>query len=276
MCLSRISIKTVYLAAVAAAVAAAFAFPAPSSAYTSTTADATGDSNGAPDLTGLTVTYDNADADALIVKISQAGALADGSDVMIGFDTDLNPATGSDGGADYLLDVAPATGGEISAAFSRWQSGQYVAFSPVEPVIAAAEDGSEEIVMCLCDLKDPLSFGIFARSELAGATDLLPETGTATVQIPVLRSVLYSLRPPSAGSTFSVVVTGARLYSDQTHIVRPQSSTCSATLGGKPVALSGRCRWRLPADARHRKLVLTIGVLYEGTKTTFSRAYTVG
>src|SRR5215468_6225751 len=93
------------------AVLGAFVFSGSAGAYTSRISDSAGDSGGAPDLTGMTVAFDDQDADALVVKIAYAGSLTSGSDIVVGLDTDLNPATGGDGGADYLITLVPATNG---------------------------------------------------------------------------------------------------------------------------------------------------------------------
>src|SRR5262249_29908237 len=178
----RSTLGTTSFAAAIVAVLGAFVFSASAGAYTSRIADPAGDSGGAPDLTGMTVTFDDQDADALVVKIAYARSLTSGSGIVVGLDTDLNPATGGEGGADYLITLVPATRGAVAAAFSRWQSSQYVAFSPVQPVVSAGGDGQAEVILCLCDVKNPLGFGIFARSEVTGGTDTdqMPDAGTAT------------------------------------------------------------------------------------------------
>jgi hypothetical protein len=256
-------------------VSACFALPAPAAAYSTQLVDPVGDSGSAPDLTGLTIVYSGADADALSLVVTQAGAeLPEGSDVVIGFDTDRNPATGGDGGAEYLLTLTPAPGG-FSPAFARWQSTQYVAFQPKLPVVTTSKDGGEFVGLCLCDLKDPASFGVFVRSEGNGATDLLPAAGTSDVALPVLSGIRYEVSQPVAGQTFQVLVKGVRLLEDPARLVAPQSATCSATLAGHPLTLTRRCFWRLPATARGLKLTLSVTVAYEGTKTTFNHLFAV-
>src|SRR5262245_21846932 len=107
------------LGLLAAALAAVVLVPT-SSAFTARLGDAIGDSGAAADLMSGSVSYDNGDAELLILRVSGAGRIPDGGDVVIGFDTDRNPATGTDGGADYLLELVPGTKG-FGVALSRWQ-----------------------------------------------------------------------------------------------------------------------------------------------------------
>jgi hypothetical protein len=270
-------LRTMHFGAAIVAVLAAFVFSASAGAYTFQISDPTGDSGSAPDLTGMTVRFDDQDADALVVKIAYAGSLTSGSDIVVGLDTDLNPATGSDTGADYLITLVPSINGTVAAAFSRWQSSQYVAFTPASPYASAARDGQAEVIFCLCDVGNPLRFGIFVRSEVTGATDtdLMPDAGTATINLPLVRSVLASTSPPRAGAPFAVSIAGVRLWADPTHVLKPQSVTCTASLAGRALAGSRPCRWSLPASARGKKLVLNIKVLYDGTLSRFQQTLSV-
>jgi hypothetical protein len=173
-----------------------------------------------------------------------------------------------------FLTLTPAPEG-FTPVFSRWQSTQYVAFQPKLPVVTTTKDGGEFVGLCLCDLKDPASFGVFVRSEGNGATDLVPAAGTSDVTRPLLSGIRYEVSEPVAGQTFQVLVKGVRLLEDPARLVAPQSATCSATLAGQPLTLTRRCFWRLPTTARGKKLALSVTVAYEGTKTTFNHLFAV-
>ncbi len=265
-----------FLVAALMLIVAGLAFSAPASAdYSTKLADPVGDSGGAPDLVGLIVSYTGPDADALTLAVAQQpSTLPDGSDILIGFDTDRDPATGGDGGADYLLTLTPTPGG-VDPTFSRWESTQYVPFQPAEPVLSGSKDGAELIGLCLCDLKNPTDFGIFARSEGNGATDLLPDSGTSEVALPVLAGIRYAVNQPVAGRRFQVLVRGVHLLANPQAVQTPQSVTCSATLAGKRLALTGHCLWRIPVTAHGQKLMLSIAAGYAGTKATFTHTFTV-
>jgi hypothetical protein len=273
---SAITIAKRSAALVLAALALGLASVSPAPAAIPPITDAVGDAGAAPDLTGLTVTYAGGDADAVGVKVSFAGGgdLPAGSTIVVGLDTDRNPATGADGGADYLIDLQPVPSG-VAATFSRWHAGRYEFFSPADPVLTAGGNGELTFYFCLCDLGDPTAFGIFARSELADSSDMLPDTGTAAIDLPVVYSVLLVHPLPVAGKAFQTAVQGIRLANDRMHIVQPQSATCSAKLAGKSLALTGRCRWRLPPGASGQQIAISITVRYAGETTTFNHSYPV-
>src|SRR5437773_2274042 len=86
-----------------------------------------------------------------------------------------------------------------------------------------------------------------------GGADYLPDTGAADLNVPVVSSVNYSIPFPTAGSAFWAEVHGVRLAYDRLHLVPAESATCSAKLAGKQLALTGHCRWHLPADTKGKR-----------------------
>src|SRR5439155_2881655 len=151
------------LAGAGAGGAGAGAFPTPFATLSDASGDALG---GAPDLTGLTVGYEGSDVDAVVMQVQYAGdQLPGGSHIVVGLDTDRNAATGSDGGADYLIELEPASG-KVVASFCN-------------PAITAVKSGVALLVFCLCDLNHPTALRIFARGESAdgSASDSMPDTG---------------------------------------------------------------------------------------------------
>jgi hypothetical protein len=243
-------------------------------AFTAKLGDPVGDAGDAADLTGLSVGYASGDADMLALKIGGGAAIPPDGDIVIGFDTDRDPATGTDGGADYLLELVPSSKG-LSVALSRRQGDGYVAARLRLPVLTAEDGGTAIVGLCLCELRNPTAFGIFARSELGDSSDSVPDAGTAEIDLPILRSVLTSMHLPVAGKTLTTEITGVRLVNDPVHVVRPQSATCAAKLGAATLPLAGRCRWRLPTEARGKRIALSIKVTYLGTTTTFSETVPV-
>lgn len=262
------------LAGAGAGGAGAGAFPTPFATLSDASGDALG---GAPDLTGLTVGYEGSDVDAVVMQVQYAGdQLPDGSHIVLGLDTDRNAATGSDGGADYLIELEPASG-NVVPSFWRWKGGSYQEFQVRNPAITAVKGGVALLVFCLCDLNHPTALRIFARGESAdgSASDSMPDTGAADLNVPVVSSVNYSIPFPTAGSAFWAEVHGVRLAYDRLHLVPAESATCSAKLAGKQLALTGHCRWHLPADTKGKRLALTIKVTYKGGASTFVQSYPV-
>jgi hypothetical protein len=246
--------------------------------------DPTGDSATAPDLTGLTFSYRSGDADALSITVDWAGSvdLPQGSQIVVGLDTDRDPATGSDNGADYRVILAPVVGAssKVGMGFERWQGGSYVTWSPRLPAFTAAKGGSVLAVMCLCDLNDPVSFDMFARSEIDGAadTDSVPDAGTSLVTLPIVHSVLFRTSPlsPVAGKSFAGTIEGIRLEADPSRVYALSTATCTAKLAAATLPLSGRCRWQIPTTATGKPLAVSIRVVYQGAVTTFVAHFKVG
>jgi hypothetical protein len=282
--LSRIFLSAAVLSAAVLASAAGLAFAGSAHAAAPSFPDPAGDSATAPDLTGLTFSYRSGDADALSITVDWAGSadLPQGSQIVVGLDTDRNPATGTDNGADYRLILAPVVGasGKVGMGFERWQGGSYVTWSPRLPAFTAARGGSVLAVMCLCDLNDPVSFDMFARSEVEGAaeTDSVPDAGTSVVSLPIVHSVLFRTSPlsPVAGRSFTGTIEGIRLAADPTKVYALSTATCTAKLATATLPLSSRCRWQIPTTAAGKPLAVSIRVVYQGAVTTFVAHFKVG
>jgi hypothetical protein len=246
--------------------------------------DPIGDSGAAPDITGLTFSYKGGDSDALWIVIDWAGGanLPQNSQIVLGLDTDRNASTGSDNGADYRFIFAPVVGAssKVGVGFERWKGGQYVSWSPQNPGFSASKPGSALFVMCLCDLNNPVSFNLFARSEVQGTTDTdtVPDTGPSLVTVPIVHSILFRpvpFRDPIAGKSFGGVIDGIRLAADLTKVYAASTATCTAKLAGKTLPLYAHCRWHIPAATAGQPLAISIRVVYDGAPTTFTANYKV-
>jgi hypothetical protein len=217
------------------------------------------------------------DADGIALVVDYAGdTFPPGSRIVVGLDTDRNRATGSDRGADYLIDLEQS-GERVVPSFERWRSGRYVPFELRSPVYAGGKAGSVLLVVCLCELGDPSAFRVFAQG-VGGdgaSADSMPDSGSQTVTVPIVASVNVAATFPVAGKTFSAEVNGIRLESDRSRLVAPQAATCSAKVGPKLLAPTGRCRWRLPAGSKGGTVVLRITVTYDGGTTTFRQPYPI-
>ena len=85
---------------------------------------------------------------------------------------------------------------------------------------------------------------------------------------PVLDTLAAKFAPakPKHGKVFRLATTNLRL--DDGTVVKADSITCVAKLNGK--RLAGRCSWRIPANAKGKRLVVTLTAHYQGVSATFS------
>ena len=67
---------------------------------------------------------------------------------------------------------------------------------------------------------------------------------------------------PRAGKRFALGAARLRLSNGET--ARPDSVGCVARLAGRVVRPVARCAWKLPADARGKRLVVTLTPRYGG------------
>jgi hypothetical protein len=133
--------------------------------------------------------------------------------------------------------------------------------------------------MCLCDLGDPASFNMFARSEVQGATDTdtVPDAGPSLVTVPIVHSILFRpvrFHDPIAGKPFGGVIDGIRLAADPTKVYAASNATCMRS-SRERLSPYGHCRWRIPATAAGQSLAISIRVVYGGPPTTFTASYKV-
>jgi hypothetical protein len=99
------------------------------------------------------------------------------------------------------------------------------------------------------------------------AEDLAPDSGAAAYDLdlkPVLDSLVAHSSPtkPKHGKPFRL--TGTTLRVEDGTIVKADSITCVAKLNGK--RLAGRCSWRVPANARGKRLVVTLTARYKARR----------
>jgi hypothetical protein len=192
--------------------------------------------------------------------------------VLVLFDTDRNPPTGNQLGAEYEILVT-----QSAWAFLKWDGSQMSPFSH-QPVVVGRTAGALAIAFCSCDLgTQSFNFGVGAVR--GNDVDIAPDNGVWSFPQPLtaisFASILVSPLVPKAGKRFTVTVMGAKLDSDE--IVMPDSYSCTATLAGRVLKGSGTggCSWALPKKARGKKLVVDATVSYKGASDTFEASYKV-
>jgi hypothetical protein len=105
------------------------------------------------------------------------------------------------------------------------------------------------------------------QSNESAEDETLPFTYDLGIK-PVLQTLSAQFSPakPKAGKPFKLRMSSLRL--DDGSIVRADAVTCVARVGGKKLA--GRCSWRIPRNAKGRRLTVTLSARYEGVSATFS------
>ncbi len=269
------------------------------SANTATFEDSTSERAGAPDITTIVVSNNDAGVITFKINVAGRGALSEDMIVLVFVDSDNNVATGEpDVGTDYAIQLFNG-----AADLFRWDGSGYsrraadppqasLTFSGLTFRINAAELGDTKRFNFATQVATGVVFdpntGDFDDSK--AVADFAPDLGHGmwnyTVRIGALRLNVksFSLNPrrPQAGRTLTANMVATR--SDTGVTLAGGQVSCTATVGGKRIAarvhrFSGsqaRCAWQLPASARGQKIRGTITVVFEGRRVSKSFSATVG
>jgi hypothetical protein len=281
---------------------AANAAPVASSANRATFEDSRAERPNAPDITSVVVA--NNDAGRITITINGLPRLVEGMLVAIEIDADNNPATGAQEpvsfgpGADYAIELVPGT-----ANLFRWDGTSFTRRSNDPPQSTLVFSGTElAISINAAELGNTTRFN-FGLVVVTGITtdsqgnddftnaqaDIAPDVGHGywnyTVRVAPLRLLArsFSLNPrrPQAGRSLTARLVAAR--SDTGAVVTGGRVVCTASVGGRRIAGSGRfvgrearCVWRIPGSARRARIRGSIAVVFEGRRVTRSFSATVG
>jgi len=292
----RILIGTVAAVALAAAGSAFAAAPthvtqahavrANSQTFTDATGDAT---NGAPDVSIVTVSNDDHGQVNVAMTLANRTALTDQDFILAQLDTDGNLSDGI-GGADYLAGFVNGSGAIFSGA-----GGNLVPIAPAS-FSSSFANGVQTFSVNIADIGNPtqIAFAIDTSGDEATtigerAPDasvwsysvmVTPAGGTGPTGsggpggAPNLVASKAALSKAAAGKRF----TASTVVTNNGEGVQG-TVTCSARLGGKALpggkasaAASGKssCSWRLPAAAHGKSLAGRISVSYEGASVARS------
>jgi hypothetical protein len=230
--------------------------------FTDPTGDATG---GAADITGVSVSND-ASGNITFTLTTNRSACTSDDIVVIVLDTDRNASTGV-GGLDYAIGL------EASGAVLLKASG--ATFTGAAASTLQATNNNMTVTINRSDLGSTTGFNFAVVSSLlsnqTAAKDSAPDSGTYSYDLglkPVLNTLAAKFSPtlPRHGHAFRLAATTLRL--EDGSVVKADSITCRATLNGK--RLAGRCSWRIPANARGKRLVVYLTARYQGATATFT------
>ena len=229
--------------------------------YTDPQGDAVG---AAADITQVDVSNDLDGNITFALTLPDRTSLGPDDFLIILIDADNNASTGTTG-SEFAI-VVDASG----AAFLRAANSS---FTPATASTLTGSNGGKTVRINRSDLGNTTVFAFYALSALDSddnAGDDAPNTGVYlyTLELrPELDSLAARFSParPKAGKPFRVASTSLRLE-DGTD-VKADSLTCVAKLNGK--RLAGRCSWRIPRNAKGKRLVVTITARYRGASATF-------
>jgi hypothetical protein len=240
--------------------------------------DPAGDSNGAPDITGVTVANDLSGTILFVVEAANRGGFVANDDVLIYVDSDRSAATGlpeRGGGVDYLLRI-DATTQQIS--LGRWNG---TGFETASSTTLRGEWRSGYVVFVnRSELGGTGAFAFFVRTRLQsgpGQFDVAPTDAYLpyTLRPPHIEVIRPAFSPaaPRAGSTFRL--NSVQLAFETGESARAAAFTCRVTLSGRRLRGTGRggCTFKLPKTAKGKRFVITITATAAGGAPETFRPY---
>jgi hypothetical protein len=237
--------------------------------------DPAGDSGAAGDITSVTVVGDKGSG-ALLFKITGTNlATSETNLLFLSIDSDANPLTGdlTDNGSDYWFGMD-----DSSYGFEHWDGSHWVDSPDLSVRITGGTSGIM-ISVNRSELGNTSDFNFAALTlNLSDRTsDHGPNDGAYNYSLdvngPQINSVDVKTTPsagPRAGKRFVIVPAGLKLPPDGRAIttpVLPESYSCTAKLGAKQLAGSGRggCTVTVPKKkARGKRLTVQLTVIYQG------------
>jgi hypothetical protein len=237
--------------------------------------DPAGDSGAAGDITSVTVVGDKGSG-ALLFKITGTNlATSETNLLFLSIDSDANPLTGdlTDNGSDYWFGMD-----DSSYGFEHWDGSQWVDSPDLSVRITGGTSGIM-ISVNRSELGNTSDFNFAALTlNLSDRTsDHGPNDGAYNYSLdvngPQINSVDVKTTPslgPRAGKRFVVVPSGLKLPPDGRAIatpVLPESYSCTAKLGAKQLAGSGKggCAIAVPKkNAKGKRLTVQLTVNYQG------------
>lgn len=276
----RHPIRALLLACVALAAAApagaSLDGQAAGAAASSTYTDATGDSNGAPDITGADVSNDAAGVITMRIAIPNRAQL--GSDDALGLwiDADANEFTGP---FEYRIFKF-----SFGAFLDRWDGAAWQPMAPPGSLVIGWQSSQLVVAFNRADLGIGDSFGFstagvqfVGEDPSAWPWDDAPDSGSWSYTLdfaPTLGPAKVQPTRPRAGRLVSVAVpvtAGGKP-------VDAGTVKCTAVVGGKQLRVAARglnggtagCAWRLPASAAGKTLRGQVSVTTTGGAATRS------
>lgn len=254
--------------------------------------DPSGDStNGAGDITSLTVSGDKASGQ-VVFRVGGSNISSSKQNVLfVDIDTDANPATGDASGDDYSFYVD-----DDSFDFVHWNGSDWVE-TPYSTVHVSGGTSGIMISVNRSELGNTNDFNVSATTlnvAVNGTTvtlgrDHAPDDGDYNYSFdangPQINSVDVQTTPsagPRAGKQFVIAPTALHLPPDgriNPTTLLPESYSCTAKLGARTLTGTGTggCTIAIPKKkARGKTLTVQLTVNYEGAAKVVPFKFRVG
>jgi hypothetical protein len=273
-----------FLAAPAVLVTTAVLLLAGSAGAVGRYTDPSGDSSGAPDITGATVGSAPNGQIVFRIRVTNLPSPADVQTYLfINADNDRNTGSLASDGADYGFVVDEL---DNTYSFARW-NGREWSETPDSTVQVASSSAEVLVSVNRSELGNTSGFRFLARTVHGDARDTAPDTGLWNYSLaaggPDVRAVVVRTQPSGAakaGKRFTLTPVGLRLpdFGEPAAMVpRPESYRCTAKVAGRRLAGrgTGRCTLTIPKTAKGKRLTVALTVVYQGVTKTFTFAYRV-
>lgn len=246
------------------AMVALLLFGASGAGAASTFTDPQGDAvGGAADITQVVVSNDLDGNITFAVTLADRTTFTPDDLLLILLNTDKNASTGVSG-VDFVIGVGSAGAVLLRASGTT--------FAPAPQTTLTLADNNKTIKINRSELGDttgiaPILFLTTLDSNDAAEDSAGPFAYDLELK-PVLDTLAAKFAPakPKHGKVFRLATTNLRL--DDGAVVKADSITCVAKLNGK--RLAGRCSWRIPANAKGKRLAVTLTARYQGVSATFT------
>lgn len=198
------------------------------------------------------------------------------------FDTDSNAGTGAGtesgapAGTEYAIDIA-----KDASSLRRWSGSSFEPVTPQAPIITEWLDGYGPVLQIgRTDLGDTQAFSLVFVTTNGVDRDLAPDAGMWSYKLSPLALTPGRIAVGSARAGKPLVARMEVERSDFGIALWEGKITCTARVGGK--ALAGRgsfarelvgCTWRVPTNARGKRLGGTVMVTFQGV--TAKRSFSV-
>ena len=275
------------------AVAVALAFGMSASAGTGSFTDPTGDANGAPDITGVSITSDAGGTVALSLTVPGLGATdgAKNPEVDVFFDTDKNGTTGSSSGSEYDL-YYWRTADDGGWDLEKWNGTKYES-APASQTLVFTHSGdtltwrfSSKIDIVTSGFNFHVVSGIFDASGNMLGRDDAPDGGVWTFDVssavitPAIGKPLAVPAHPIHSKLFSVSFPITR--TDTGEPLEGGTLSVTTTIGGKAVAknaslanATAQVSVQVPARSNGKSLVVKVTVTANGKTATRTVPYLI-
>lgn len=277
---------------VVGALAASLVFGLSASAATGSFTDPAGDANGAPDVTGVSITSDA--AGTVQLSVSAPGlAVIDGAkepEVDVYFDTDKNTSTGSSSGSEfdlYYWRTADDSGWDLV----KWTGKDYVEAPAPQTTFSRSGDiltwrFSNKTDIVTSGFNFHVISAIFDASQNEIASDAAPDDGlwtydvTSAVIAPAVGKPSAMPAHASHGRLFSVSFPVTRTDTGQP--LQGGTLKVTTTIAGKTVAknasltnATANVAIQIPTRAKGKTLVVRVTVTANGKSATRSVSFVI-